>query len=383
MHVMPSSIQNKSIADLNIGILGGGQLARMLTLRGFELGAKVHIFSEHPEDPAAQVTRYWHQGKADSKSELRAFFRDVRVATFESEFMDTDLLTELSLEANVPVYPRPSLMAEIQDRFLQKTLLQKSKLPTSEFITVNTVDELRAAYAEFGPIVLKKRRFGYDGYGTHIIKTESAIDPLTEIIEQEKTGFIAERFIKFKRELACVMVRSIDGSIAELPFVESNQEDARCLWVKGPVKSSARLAALASQLRKFLKSIEYVGAMGFEIFETDYDLLINELAPRVHNTGHYSMNALSEDQFTLHMKAVAGIKISSPRALAPGFAMYNLLGTSTEPPQWSEIPDGVSLHWYGKKENRNGRKMGHINALGTTPEVALNTLKIARRKFNV
>lgn len=371
------------MSDFKIGILGGGQLARMLALRGFELGAQVHIYSPNPNDPAAQVTRFSHQGKLDSASELKKFLAEVSVATFESEFMDPQLLEKLVKETDTKIYPEPELMGQIQDRLSQKELLVNNKIPTTEYLEVTTVADLEKAFEQLGPLVLKKRRFGYDGNGTFIVKDSKSLKGLTSQLEADKHGFIAEKFVKFKRELACVLIRSKDGSIAELPFVETFQEDSRCLWVKGPIKPTPRLTALAGNLKKFLKNIEYVGAMGFELFETDYDLLVNELAPRVHNSGHYSMNALSEDQFSLHMKAVVGLKISSPLSVAPGFAMYNLLGTSNAIPEWSEIPDGVGFHWYGKTENREGRKMGHMNAIGATPEAALNTLKIARRKFHV
>lgn len=383
MQLMPTSQENNSLADINIGILGGGQLARMLAIRGFQLGSEVHIFSEHSVDPAAQVTRYWHQGSLNSEAELRAFLKDVKVATFESEFMNAELLESLSTEVGTTIYPSPLLMGRIQDRLLQKELLIENKIPTSNYCKVDTVSDLEKAYEQFGSVVLKKRRFGYDGYGTFIIRKANDIDPLKEIIEKEQSGFIAEEFVKFKRELACVLVRSANGSEAELPVIESYQEQSRCLWVKGPIRPTPALSRLKQQLQRFMKTINYVGAMGFELFETNSEILINELAPRVHNTAHYSMDALSEDQFTLHMKAIMGAEITSPIAHSPGFAMYNLLGSSNREPSWSDIPSGVALHWYGKKENRPGRKMGHINTVAASPEAALSKLKQARRRFDV
>lgn len=371
------------MSDFKIGILGGGQLARMLALRGFELGSQVHIYSESSNDPAAQVTRFSHQGKSDSNADLKKFLNEVAVATFESEFMDAELLAKLSKETETNIFPAPNLMGKIQDRLSQKELLNKNKVPTAPYFAVATTEDLEKAFEELGPLVLKKRRFGYDGNGTFVVRDSKSLASAALMIQTEEHGWIAEKFVKFKRELACVIVRSQDGSIAELPVVETYQEDSRCLWVKGPMKPNTRLTALLTNLKKFLKSTDYVGAMGFEIFDTEYDLMINELAPRVHNSGHYSMNALSEDQFSLHMKAVAGLRISSPLPLATGFAMYNLIGSSKETPQWTDIPDGIGFHWYGKTENRPGRKMGHMNAIGTTPEAALNTLKIARRKFDV
>jgi 5-(carboxyamino)imidazole ribonucleotide synthase len=385
-----------------IGILGGGQLARMLALKAHELGLKISILSENADDPAAQVAPLWQRGSLSSKQDLGNFLKTCRLATFESEFLDAGLLAALELETKTPILPRPADIGLIQDRLTQKQLLEKHGLPTAKFHKVESADEAWWARMVLGgetspsrsaknrsarepaPVVFKKRRFGYDGYGTFVIRTQKDMEAFVaaELTKKSAHGFIAEEFVPFKREVAVMLARSSNGQTRLLPFVESFQQDSRCLWVKGPLKTNARFTALAAKLGKFINTVGYTGVMGVELFETERGLLVNELAPRVHNSGHYSLDALSEDQFTLHLKCILGQELGEPKLNAKGFAMMNLLGSSTVAPTW-RLPTDARLHWYGKNENRPGRKMGHINALGATPEGALAVVQRERRKFEV
>lgn len=365
-----------------IGILGGGQLARMLALKAHELGLPVSILSEKADDPAAQVVRSWIQGSLKDRKTLRAFLTSCSVVTFESEFLDADVLAELEKETGIPIYPRPSAMAAVQDRLSQKNLLIKNGLPTADFIEVNSVDDAVQAFGQLdGAVVFKKRRFGYDGYGTFVVRSKAELDAFTksyESIPGREYGFIGERFVPFKRELAVMIARRPSGQTLQLPFVETYQQDSRCLWVKGPLQTPS-LKKLGQKLERFLEAIDYAGVMGVELFDTGRGLVINELAPRVHNSGHYSLDALMTDQFSLHLKAICDFALDTPRTLAKGFAMYNLLGSKEDAPNW-KLPPGVRLHWYGKSANRAGRKMGHVNGLGATPAAALALVKEAVRQ---
>lgn len=366
-----------------LGILGGGQLARMMALKAHELGVPVAILSERGDDPAAQVIAHWHQGDLKDPSALERFLKSCSVATFESEFLDAELLAKLARKTGVEIFPRPHDMALIQDRRTQKELLTRHHLPTADFMAVSTTDDARKAWREFDKrVVFKKRRFGYDGYGTFVVRSAAELESFLDQLASDTHGFIAERFVPFRREIAIMIARGRNGRTLHLPFVETKQEDARCLWVKGPLKTNPELTKLAKKLERFLQAIDYVGVMGVELFDLGTTLLINELAPRVHNSGHYSLDALSEDQFTIHLKCVLGLDLVTPLPLAKGFAMMNLLGQSTQSPSW-RLPADVSLHWYGKKENRPGRKMGHINALAATPERALTVVKKRRSQFKV
>lgn len=376
-----------------LGILGGGQLARMLALRASALGIPVAILSESKTDPAAQVSSLWRKGSLKSQKDLLEFLRACSVVTFESEFLDANLLAVLSQRTQTPIYPHPHHMALLQDRWTQKNLLNEMGLLTSPFIRVDNVEDAQDAYLEFdGQLVFKKRRFGYDGNGTFVVKSVKTFEQLISAFEKASgdAGLIAERFVPFEREIAIMIGRSVNGQTVSLPFVESFQENSRCLWVNGPLEFNARSKKLESRLINFLKQIGYVGMMGVELFETKSgELIVNELAPRVHNSGHYSMDALNEDQFGLHLKSVLGMAIEKPRLLAPGFAMYNLLGQTERTPQW-KLPADVKLHWYGKSENRLSRKMGHFNVLAEARKKnvparadALARAKTARADFKL
>ncbi len=369
---------------LRAGLLGGGQLARMLALKGHEMGLEIHVLSPDPRDPAAQVVRHHHRGDPASEADLKAFFARVDIVTFESEFMDAALLGTVATATRVPVHPRPEIMGRLQDRLRQKEFLESRRLPTAAWREVSSAEDAEAAFHAFdGELVFKKRRFGYDGYGTYVVRDRAALRRAIDAVESDRHGFIAEAFVPFRREIALMIARRGSGETATFPFVETFQERSRCLWVKGPIAPRARGAArLPAKLAAGLDELDYRGVMGVELFETAKGLLVNELAPRVHNSAHYSLDALTLDQFSAHWRAVLDLAFGEARPLAGGFAMYNLLGSHARAPSWS-LPANARLHWYGKNENRPGRKMGHINGLGTSPGNALKRLTKARAAFDV
>ena len=420
-----------------IGILGGGQLARLLALKAAKMGITAAVLSPSHEDPAAQIAERWSRGHPKKASDLAKFLKDVDVLTFESEFVPAKRVERalsrlygadfqsskgsLSFRSSLrPVSPAgakgklrkkpakpdfpggigkpriaPSLKAVslIQDRLFQKQLLQRFQLKTAPFEPVSFSGaggpaalagarrQLSSVWKRLGPFVLKTRTGGYDGYGTFIIKNPREIKKL----KTAARFFIAEKWIPFKRELAILAARNRRGEIIFFPLVETRQESARCLWARGPA-AHKKLSALKRKIRVFLKAVNYEGVMAFELFDAGGELLVNELAPRVHNSGHYSLDGLTEDQFAAHLKAVANLPLKQPRLRAKAFAMLNLLGDGQKkeswPPEWSGI-EGVSLYWYGKKESRMGRKMGHLNSLGASPAKALNRLLKARSQFKV
>jgi phosphoribosylaminoimidazole carboxylase PurK protein len=355
---------------IRLGILGGGQLARMLALSAHQMGLQPHVLSENSLDPAQQVTRFNHVGALTDLHVVENFLKQVDICTFESEFLDGVLLSQAQQSTKTPIYPGVSTMELLQDRLTQKQNLDLFKIPTAEWLPANNKTEAEGAVITLGlPLVFKKRRFGYDGYGTFIIKNKNQLAEFYAEQFPSKTGFIVEKWIPFKRELACVFARNISGDISHYPLVESLQKDSRCFWVKGPVKHKS-FNAFTKNFRQFLKKMNYVGVMGVEFFESKQGLLVNELAPRVHNSAHYTMMAFSVSQFDLHIKALLNQSIEIASANAKGFAMVNLLGGPTREPKW-QLESTSQLHWYGKLENRTGRKMGHLNALGSTPEKAL------------
>lgn len=367
-------------AGLKVGILGGGQLSRMLCLAGAPLGLEMHVLSANADDPAAQVTGFWHKGNIKNKKSLVSFLNKVDVATFESEFLDADILTEAMKKTSCRIFPSVKAMSQLQDRLTQKKLLDKYSLPTSPYVQVDDLSSLPEVFKNLGPFVLKTRRDGYDGYGTTIVKTAKQAIAARKTVPKNPNAWIAEKFIPFDREVAVMAFRSRNSSkdCLTFPFVESLQKDSRCFWVKGPLPE--KHASMIKKIKSFLNGINYVGAMGIEFFEKDGQLLINELAPRVHNSGHYSQDAFTHCQFTQHLKCIIGIALGSPTKTSKAFAMINLLGDSEKPASWpSQLLDQGKLHWYGKTQSRVGRKMGHINTLADSPDKALKEVLRMRK----
>ncbi|MDX9730435.1 MAG: 5-(carboxyamino)imidazole ribonucleotide synthase [Bdellovibrionales bacterium] len=383
-----------------IGILGGGQLARMLVLEAHRLNLPVAVLSPSTEDPAHAVSGTAVQGDPNSLKALETFMSRCSVVTFESEFYDAAAIEQASRKTAVPVWPNPNLMARLQDRLPQKRLFDEFKIPTAPWFDVDRHPR-EILNALGGKAVFKKRRGGYDGYGTFVVRSEKDLATLPDTIEK-KQEFIAEKLISFRREIALIAVRDRRGQCFFFPFVESKQENSRCLWVKGPLKETAAFIQMKRKIARFLGKTGYVGAMGIEMFETKTgELLVNEIAPRVHNTGHYTMDAFTLNQFSLHLRAVAGLPVSSRSVRyrqvlsktthsKTSFAMWNLLGSNSKPKShttalspWKArtLSPEAELHWYGKTEARPGRKMGHVNAIAKTPEKALALARKAARSL--
>ncbi|MCX7979229.1 MAG: 5-(carboxyamino)imidazole ribonucleotide synthase, partial [Bdellovibrionaceae bacterium] len=363
-----------------IGVLGGGQLARMLLMAGHRLGFEMHVLCPHDDDPAAQVTRHWTQGDPHNAHDLIAFAQKVEILTFESEFFPAQAIEEMIGSGRVDVLPPPRLMNQLQDRLTQKSWIEAGGLPTADFIDVHSVAEAQAffeAHKKTG-IVLKKRFGGYDGNGTFICKKSSELQDVLKAHDPTRERMIAEAYIPFRREMACIFVRNQKGQCVHLPLVETHQDERRLDWLKGPEKHPQWRKTI-TLIEKLLKKSNYVGAIGFEFFDTGKNLLVNEVAPRVHNSGHYSLEALTEDQFTLHIKAISGMDLIAPKIEGKSFAMVNLNGRTDRPPALFTKTTG-HLHWYGKSVNRPGRKMGHITWVsnGVSP---VKTARSERKKF--
>jgi 5-(carboxyamino)imidazole ribonucleotide synthase len=365
-----------------IGFLGGGQLARMMILEAHRLGLEPHVFTANANDPAAQATRFTTIGKLQDIKSLENFLEKMDLVTFESEFAPPETLKALEKSSKKRIFPSPEIMRVLQNRLSQKQTLQKFKIPTAHFFPVSTAQDLMAAWNSLnGAFVLKKNFGGYDGYGTFFAKKISDLKGLEEKLQTEPQGFIAEQMISFQRELAAIFVRSANGKTLCLPLVETHQTQGRCDWVRGPL-THKQWPFMQKKIFKMMKGLDYVGALGVEMFDTGRELLVNELAPRVHNSGHYSQQALLESQFTLHLKAGLGEHLNPVQVLAPQFVMTNLLGESDKELVPPNDLKGV-LHLYGKTENRPGRKMGHVNYLGPKGSKLLSAALKERKKFQL
>ncbi len=351
-------------------------MARMLSLAAHPLGLPVLILAGKSDEPAAQVATT-QTGSLESDDDLKSFLSKVDVITFESEFVDVNRLRSV-LPDHVKVFPSLENIETIQDRLTQKKLLDRFKIPSSPWLPVDGKEDLRRAREKFPEgFVLKQRRFGYDGYGTFVFKKGQGDE---SALNKTQHGFIAESFIDFRRELALSLVRSKNGVTISLPLVESVQKNSRCFSVMGPV-AHKKATDLVKKLKRMMNEIDYVGILAFELFDGRSGLLVNELAPRVHNSAHYSQDALSCSQFEYHLRAGLDWPLPKIELMRPGFAMINLLGEGGDI-RLSRKPLG-HLHWYGKAENRPGRKLGHINVLAGRPKEALKKAQLWRKDFKL
>lgn len=347
----------------------------MLALSAYPLGFKVRVLAGGADEPAAQVCGDTVYGSLSDERSLRSFTAGLDVVTFESEFVDTALLSRC-LPQGVRVFPSLQVIGTIQDRLTQKQLLDRMKIPTSPWLEVNDHNDLKKAAEKFRHgFVLKQRRFGYDGYGTFVYRDTDSLDMTP--LKKSGFGFIAEAFVDFKRELATSFVRS-PRAFRALPLVESVQKDSRCFSVQGPVKNSSH-KKMISLFKKLMQETGYEGILAAEFFETKSGLLVNELAPRVHNSAHYTQDALTCDQFEYHWRGGLDLPLPEVELLRPGFAMVNLLGEGGD----VKLARGTvgHLHWYGKSENRAGRKLGHINTLDKSGKAALTKALKWRKDF--
>ncbi len=385
-----------------VGVLGGGQLARMLVIEGFKMGLEMHVLSLHADDPAAQVTRFWHEGDPNNEQHVANLLSHVDITTIESEFLDTDMLARVVESSRVEIIPSPALLGQLSDRKTQKEWLVKHKLPTSPFVAFNDTPDVHAFFRDrkrYGGIVIKKRRHGYDGYGTFIIRSPRDLDQWLQKYDGQAQDFIGEAFIPFRRELALQLARNKNGEILCYPLVEWQAQNSRCLWVKGPIRPWSAAKKLAHLAAHAIKEAKYVGLLSIELFELGTSrrptrttalpesLLVNELAPRVHNSGHYSLDATPLNQFHAHLRAILNWPLpKKPEFATNGFAMWNWLGQAQGEAHFSpdiSPPGDVHVHWYGKNKVREGRKMGHLTTLGANPDAALKKLKLAVKRIKI
>jgi 5-(carboxyamino)imidazole ribonucleotide synthase len=355
---LTSSIYKKSI-----GILGGGQLARMLAIKARQMGLHTVVLSEKISDPAARVSNRWVQGKINSVKDIRKLLKICDILTFESEFIPADLLQKSLKGKRTKIYPSLECLGRLQDRLHQKELLFDNELPTLGHVKVNSKEEIDLAFQAFDQhIVLKKRMGGYDGYGTFVVRNLNDLNLFKKNFKGQESQFIIEPLVHFKSEKSLLFARNVQGETVSLPMIQSVQTNNQCDYVIGPVTHPLE-NKLRRQITEFLRKINYVGVIAFELFDLGSELVINEIAPRVHNTGHFSQDALNMDQFELHLRCVLGLPLPPIESLQRAFVMVNLVGKSTRIPHINKFPSG-NLHWYEKNENRARRKMGHINYTG-------------------
>lgn len=340
---------------MKVGVLGGGQLGRMMAIAGYQMGIQFRFFDPSPDATSGQIADLVSASYNDLDA-LERFADGLDVITYEFENVPAHIAQHL--EQVTPVYPGSPALAVAQDRLVEKSFFQDLGFDTPAFVRVDSLDELHAAVDHIGlPAVLKTRREGYDGKGQAVIRERGDIEDAWDNIGAE--GLILEAFIPFNRELSIVAVRGLDGSVRAYPLVENEHRDGILARTIAP--APALTPGIQEHAQKCiaaaLNELDYVGVMAIELFEHNGELLINEMAPRVHNSGHWTIDGAETSQFENHVRAVLGLPLGSTEA--QGYSMMlNLIGTVPDPASVLGT-DGLHLHLYGK-EPRPGRKLGHV-----------------------
>lgn len=341
-----------------IGILGGGQLGRMLSVAAARLGYKTHIFEPAAHPPAAHVADRVTTAPYEDLEALHAFAASVDIVTYEFENVPTSALD--AIEEHVLLRPNREALRISQDRLTEKTFLQELGLQTAPFANVETLADLEAAVAELGtPSILKTRRFGYDGKGQVRLSPDSDLAAAFDDVNGAPS--VLEGFVEFTSEISIIVARNVEGEVACFDPAQNVHEGGilRTSTVPAPVPQRLIMdgVLLAGQI---VRALDYIGVMGVELFVTPTQLIVNEIAPRVHNSGHWTQNGCVVDQFEQHIRAVTGHPLGDGQRYAD-VVMENIIGSDMHKlPEYVKNPKAC-VHLYGKDDMREGRKMGHVN----------------------
>ncbi len=347
---------------MRLGILGGGQLGRMMALAGYPIGVRCRLLD--PKDPtaSAEVAEVLAE-RYDDPDALDRFVTGLDAVTYEFENVDAFALEHL--DDRVPVRPGRRALEVSQDRLTEKSFFRDHGIDTAPFAAADTVDELRAAVKEVGtPCVVKTRRFGYDGKGQAVIRAADEVDAAWD--EVGGVPLIVEGFVAFDRELSIIAVRAVDGDTAFYPVPENIHEDGiiKVAIAPAPDLDPALQERAEYYATRVMEDLDYVGVLAIELFQVGDRLLANEMAPRVHNSGHWTIEGAETSQFENHVRAVLGLPLGSTGMLGHA-AMVNFIGAVPEAGVALRWPD-VHLHLY-RKEPRPGRKVGHITVRADAP----------------
>jgi 5-(carboxyamino)imidazole ribonucleotide synthase len=351
-----------------IGILGGGQLGRMLAMAAARLGLRCQVFSPDPDSPAFDVVLNATCAEYADVEALELFANDVDVITYE--FENVPSATAMILAARRPVLPDRNILETTQDRLIEKDFVKRLGIGTADYADVSSAAALRAAIGTIGlPAVIKTRRFGYDGKGQAIIREGDDPDRIWEDLGTKSA--ILEAFIPFEREISVIAARSASGQVECFDVTENEHSDHILKISRAPAAIAEALVAEARAIaEKIANALNYVGVLAVEMFVVQAEggpkILVNEIAPRVHNSGHWTLDGASISQFEQHIRAIAGWPLGKPVRHGP-VTMTNLIGDDVNDyERWLTVP-GATVHLYGKGAPRPGRKMGHVVQVGTPP----------------
>ena len=353
---------NKSalLSGSTIGILGGGQLGQMLSMAASRLGFKTHIFEPSANPPASNVSYRFTQAKYDDYDELKKFASNVDVVTYEFENIPTDALD--IIERHCEIFPNREALKISQDRLLEKEFINKLGFKTASFYEVSSQEDLMHAIDQIGvPSILKTRRFGYDGKGQ--LKLES-VSQAEDVFKVSRTkNLILEGFVNFSREFSVIGSRSKDGQISCFDPGENVHKEGILRTTTVPANLTVQQKTEAVLITaKILESLNYVGVIGIEFFLEKNSLVINEFAPRVHNSGHWTQNGCTVDQFEQHIRAITGWNLGNAERHSD-IVMQNLIGDEIYKTNQLAADGSLALHLYGKADVKPGRKMGHVNRI--------------------
>ena len=374
------SVNSPILPGSTVGVLGGGQLGRMFAIAARRMGYRVHTFSPDSDTPTGQVSDVEIKASYDDLDEVRRFAGGVSVVTFE--FENVPSATAQAAADCAPVRPAGSVLHTTQHRLREKTFLSRHGFPVTPFRPVRTLEDLRSAAAELGfPAILKTASFGYDGKGQITVRSLGEAEPAWSAAPGVERIF--ESFVDFEREVSVVAARGADGSFTHWGVIDNTHRRHILDLSVSPADISPTVAREAVEIaRGILKTLDMVGVLCVEFFLTrSGKLLVNELAPRPHNSGHLTIDAHVTSQFEQQLRAVCGLPLGSTEQLRPA-AMTNLLGDLWESgePNWPAacaVPQ-VKLHLYGKSEPRPGRKMGHLTAVADAAQEATRLALAAR-----
>jgi len=366
-----------------IGVMGGGQLGRMFAIAARRMGYRVHTFSPEKNGPAAQLSDWATTASYDDEAAVTAFTRAIDVLTFEFENIPATTIEWASREQLVR--PPGEVLLIAQSRLREKEFLASSGFPVASFRRVASPGDLTSALETIGrPAILKDAAFGYDGKGQQRIEPETNLKKIWSAPEDAEC--VLERVIDFEKEISVIVARGSDGKTAVFPVCENIHRHHILDLTLAPARVSEHVAGTARELAcKVAKSLDLVGLLAVEMFlQSDGELIINELAPRPHNSGHWTIEGCATSQFEQHVRAVCGLPLGETDSLRPA-AMVNLLGDiwSRGEPDWAAAlaEPNVHLHLYGKHEPRPSRKMGHLTALAETAEAAAAHAQRARERL--
>jgi len=382
-----------------VGVIGGGQLAWMMADAATKLGVELVIQTPKPDDPAVAIAAHTVFAPVADATATAELAQHCEVITFENEFVDLEALLRLE-QQGVCFHPRLMSIAPLLDKYNQRSYLRDRGLPTPNFAALNPdCDPSEWSPFQF-PVVLKSRRLGYDGQGTFIVQSQEALQQIVaekkvtekNIAKQQaepssyRDSWLIEEFVAFDRELAVMAARSSSGEVVVYPVVETQQEKQVCRRVIiTPEWDESIVNQVESIAYSLLNSLDFVGVMGIEFFLTrDGKVLVNETAPRTHNSGHYSLDACETSQFEQQLRAVCHFPLGGSSLTCAGAVMVNLLGYETAESDYVEKRQQLAqfpqahLYWYGKSLSRPGRKLGHVTVLLEPGQGRQQALDIAR-----